>query len=29
VNSEGKGVKRLTGHISLHDALEIMNKENS
>ncbi|WP_041404999.1 type-F conjugative transfer system pilin assembly protein TrbC [Rickettsia massiliae] len=28
VNSEGKGVKRLTGHISLHDALEIMNKEN-
>ncbi|WP_341789768.1 type-F conjugative transfer system pilin assembly protein TrbC [Rickettsia endosymbiont of Polydrusus tereticollis] len=29
VNSEDKGVKRLTGHISLHDALEIMNKENS
>ena len=29
VNSEGKGVKRLTGHMSLHDALEIMNKENS
>ncbi|WP_342256957.1 TrbC family F-type conjugative pilus assembly protein [Rickettsia endosymbiont of Aspidapion aeneum] len=29
VNSEGKGVKRLTGHTSLHDALEIMNKENS
>ncbi|WP_341789742.1 type-F conjugative transfer system pilin assembly protein TrbC [Rickettsia endosymbiont of Polydrusus tereticollis] len=29
VNSEGKGVKRLTGHISLYDALEIMNKENS
>lgn len=29
VNSEDKGVKKLTGHISLHDALEIMNKENS
>ncbi|WP_341795160.1 type-F conjugative transfer system pilin assembly protein TrbC [Rickettsia endosymbiont of Rhinocyllus conicus] len=29
VNSEDKGVKRLTGHMSLHDALEIMNKENS
>nr|WP_253307417.1 type-F conjugative transfer system pilin assembly protein TrbC [Rickettsia endosymbiont of Ceutorhynchus assimilis] len=29
VNSEDKGVKRLTGHISLYDALEIMNKENS
>nr|WP_253308669.1 type-F conjugative transfer system pilin assembly protein TrbC [Rickettsia endosymbiont of Ceutorhynchus assimilis] len=29
VNSEDKGVKKLTGHISLHDALEIMHKENS
>lgn len=29
VNNEDKGVQRLTGHISLHDALEIMNKENS